>query len=73
MRQGENQLFVTTDGLLECPGTPYVEAMQIDKALQSGGVEELFATIEALGVRDSTTVVTWRVTIEEHATRPSDT
>ncbi len=73
LRQGDNRLFVTTDGLLECPGTPYVEAMQIDKDLQSGGVEELLATIEALGVRDSTTVVTWTVTIDERVTQPSDT
>ncbi|MGL6102809.1 MAG: protein phosphatase 2C domain-containing protein [Exiguobacterium acetylicum] len=73
LRQGENQLFVTTDGLLECPGTPYADAVQIEETLRSGGVKELLSTIEAHGVRDSTTVVTWTVTIEERVTQPSDT
>lgn len=73
LRQGENQLFVTTDGLLECPGTPYADAMQIEETLRSGGVKELLSTIEVQGVRDSTTVVTWTVTINERVTQPSDT
>lgn len=73
LRQGENRLFVTTDGLLECPGTPYADAMQLEESLRSGGVEELLSTIEAHGVRDSTTVVAWSVTIEESVTQPSDT
>lgn len=73
LRQGENQLFVTTDGLLECPGTPYADARQLEESLRSGGVKELLSTIEAQGVRDSTTVVTWTVTIDECVTQPSDT
>ncbi|MCY1691150.1 protein phosphatase 2C domain-containing protein [Exiguobacterium sp. SL14] len=73
LRQGENRLFVTTDGLLECPHAPCTEPRQIENALQSGGVAELLSTIEAYGVRDSTTVVTWMVTIEETVTQPSDT
>lgn len=73
LRQGENQLFVTTDGLLECPGTPFANAMQIEETLRLGGVKELLSTIEAQGVRDSTTVVTWTVTIDERVTQPSDT
>ncbi|MBF8152977.1 protein phosphatase 2C domain-containing protein [Exiguobacterium sp. TBG-PICH-001] len=73
LRQGENQLFMTTDGLLECPGTPYADARQLEESLRSGGVKELLSTIEAQGVRDSTTVVTWTVTIDECVTQPSDT
>lgn len=73
LRQGENRLFVTTDGLLECPGMPYAEPVQIEEALRSGGVAELLSTIEAHGVRDSTTVVTWTVTVDAPVTQPSDT
>lgn len=73
LRQGENRLFVTTDGLLECPGTPFAAPKQMEETLQSGGVVELLSTIETHGVRDSTTVVTWTVTIEETVTQPSDT
>ena len=73
LRNGENRLFVTTDGLLECPGTPFAEPKQIEEALQSGGIAELLSKIEANEVRDSTTVVTWTVTIDAHVTQPSDT
>lgn len=73
LRQGGNRLFVTTDGLLECPGTPYAEPKQIEETLRIGGIAELLSTIEAQGVRDSTTLVAWTVTIDEHVTQPSDT
>lgn len=73
LRKGDNRLFVTTDGLLECPGTPYAEPKQMEDTLRSGGIAELLSTIEVQGVRDSTTVVTWTVTIDERVTQPSDT
>ncbi|PSL40139.1 serine/threonine protein phosphatase PrpC [Planomicrobium soli] len=76
LREGENQLFVTTDGLLECPGEPYSTPINIAEAFainsQKKSVQSLLETIQKNGVRDSTTVVSWKVDVSEAATYASN-
>lgn len=76
LRQGENQLFVTTDGLVECPGLPFADPAAIVKSFKDisnrQGAEKLLETIQGKGVRDSTTIVSWKIQIEEKAAMPSD-
>lgn len=76
LRQGENHVFLTTDGLVECPGLPFADPEAIAKnfegATNKQGVEKLLKTIREHGVRDSTTIVSWIINREETAAMPSD-
>lgn len=76
LRQGVNHIFLTTDGLLECPGEPYDSPEKIPAILlgasNTKGVEKLLKDIQTHQVRDSTTIVSWQVSINEKATIPSD-
>ncbi|MBD7963965.1 protein phosphatase 2C domain-containing protein [Fictibacillus norfolkensis] len=76
MRKGLNQIFMTTDGLTECPGVPYEDAGEVQKVLSDNGVEKgvrfLLEEIRRNSVRDSTTIIAWSVDIEETASMPSD-
>ncbi|MGI2328329.1 protein phosphatase 2C domain-containing protein [Planococcus sp. YIM B11945] len=76
LRTGKNQLFVTTDGLIECPGEPFTDPEQLagafDRAPHAAAVESLLETIQKYNVRDSTTIVSWQVVVKEKATRPSN-
>jgi serine/threonine protein phosphatase PrpC len=76
LRSGDNHIFLTTDGLTECPGTEYEVPGRIleefsDASLEEG-VNKLMNRIKLNGVRDSTTIVTWKYTYNGEATRPSD-
>ncbi|WP_171910664.1 protein phosphatase 2C domain-containing protein [Rossellomorea aquimaris] len=76
LRPGDNHIFLTTDGLTECPGKVYeaperIQAEFCDASLEEG-VYKLMNRIELNGVRDSTTIVTWIYTYKGEATRPSD-
>lgn len=76
LRQGENHVFLTTDGLVECPGLPFADPKAIVKSFEGAtneqGVEKLLNTIQEHGVRDSTTIVSWTIKREETAAMPSD-
>lgn len=76
LRKGENQLFLTTDGLLECPNEPYADPQTIYAALKQDKVEvsiqEIFTKLIQNNVRDSTTVISWKVTIADAATKASN-
>ena len=76
LRQGENHLFVTTDGLVECPGLPFADPTAIVKSFKGSsnhqGVEKLLKSIQQKGVRDSTTIVSWKIQIEEKAALASN-
>lgn len=73
LRQGVNRLFLTTDGLVECPGGIYEEPQKIYEAKPGrDGVEELLKTIRECGVRDSTTIISWEIIVKEAAAMPSD-
>ncbi|MGE6369234.1 protein phosphatase 2C domain-containing protein [Planococcus kocurii] len=76
LRQGENQLLLTTDGLVECPGAVFSEPdsiwQQCKDTATTDSVSALLATIQKNHVRDSTTVVSWKVTIAEAASYASN-
>ncbi|TWT13207.1 protein phosphatase 2C domain-containing protein [Planomicrobium sp. CPCC 101079] len=76
LREGDNHLFVTTDGLLECPGEPYSNPRNLAAALTDvplcDGIHSLLKTIQENGVRDSSTVVSWHVDVREAATYASN-
>lgn len=77
LRKGENRLFLTTDGLVECPGAPYSDPSQIAQAFDGGvpaadAVHFLLETIRQNGVRDSTTLITWDIKVTRDAVQPSD-
>ncbi|WP_049693815.1 protein phosphatase 2C domain-containing protein [Planococcus versutus] len=69
LRQGENQLLLTTDGLVECPGAVFSEPdsiwQQCKDIATTDSVSALLATIQKNHVRDSTTVVSWNVNVGE--------
>ncbi|WP_353958308.1 protein phosphatase 2C domain-containing protein [Fictibacillus sp. b24] len=76
MRQGLNHVFMTTDGLTECPGVPFEDPETIQTVLFEKGIEvgvgKLLSEVKDNGVRDSTTIIAWSVEIEETASMPSD-
>lgn len=73
LRQGVSRLFLTTDGLVECPGNPYSEPASISRTMErESGIGEMLQTIQQCGVRDSTTVISWEITVREQAAMPSD-
>lgn len=76
LRQGENQLLLTTDGLVECPGAVFAEPESIWQQCRNtptvDGVAGLLATIQKNHVRDSTTVVSWKVNVFEQASYASN-
>lgn len=76
LRQGENQLLLTTDGLVECPGAVFGEPQSIWQqckgAATAEGVAALLATIQKNHVRDSATVVSWKVDVPEQASYASN-
>ena len=77
LRQGENHLFLTTDGLTECPNEPYATPVDIYNVFQhandeESAIESMFKDIIHNGVRDSTTIVSWKINIAKAATIPSD-
>ncbi|MEH6945389.1 protein phosphatase 2C domain-containing protein [Bacillus sp. JJ722] len=76
LRQGINHLLLTTDGLIECPNDPFKDASEIFKVMtnskQIQGVQTLLLTIKENNVKDSTTIVSWKVNILEEAVKASN-
>lgn len=76
LRQGENQILLTTDGLVECPGGIFAEPESIWQECKdtdtAAGVAGLLAKIQKNHVRDSTTVVFWKVNIDQAAAYASN-
>lgn len=76
LRKGENRLFLTTDGLLECPHEPYSNPINIyNSFLNSKDQESIWAMLKNIkknGVRDSTTIIFLKVNITKEATRASN-
>jgi len=75
LRRGTNRLFLTTDGLIECPNEPYLNPEKIYNTFINSNEEESIKTmlqkIKENNVRDSTTIITWKVNIQKEATLPS--
>ncbi len=76
LRKGTNLIFMTTDGLLECPGEPYSNPQQLVEALREKELDEsisrMLMEIEKQNVRDSTTIISWTVDVEKEGSIPSD-
>jgi hypothetical protein len=77
LRTGKNRLFLTTDGLIECPNEPYADPASIyhsflDTDDQESIIRSMLETIGNHHVRDSTTIITWNVDVFKEAARPSD-
>ncbi|MBE1554207.1 protein phosphatase 2C domain-containing protein [Sporosarcina limicola] len=76
LRKGVNLIFMTTDGLVECPGEPYSDPLNLVATLKTEnlyeGISKMLMEIERLDVRDSTTIVSWTVDVKEEGSIPSD-
>ncbi|QOR64857.1 protein phosphatase 2C domain-containing protein [Cytobacillus suaedae] len=75
LRKGRSQLFLTTDGLIECPNTNFNNPTEIFKPFNrftnDESVRMLLKKIKKNNVRDSTTIVSWFVDIEFEGSQPS--
>ncbi|MDW2877972.1 MULTISPECIES: protein phosphatase 2C domain-containing protein [Bacillaceae] len=76
LRAGINTIFLTTDGLLECPGLPYENPEKIMSALKYAsdgqGVKEMLDVIKAHQVRDSTTIISWEASSSSRPLMPGN-
>ncbi|WP_251137035.1 protein phosphatase 2C domain-containing protein [Exiguobacterium sp. s193] len=76
LRHGKNRLFLTTDGLVECPGEPFSEATDIGRMFTDteaqDAVRNMLNSIEHHAVRDSTTILTWSIDVAGDVTQPSN-
>ena len=76
LRKGVNRIFMTTDGLLECPGEPFSNPMDLVDILDAEQLEVAFSLIlneiEKNNVRDSTTMIAWTVENPTEGSIPSD-
>mgnify|MGYP006397588321 FL=1 len=76
LRNGINRIFLTTDGLVECPNVPFSNPKEIYNVMKkhqiNDGITELLQTIKKNNVRDSTTIVSWDVNLTSDVTKPSD-
>ena len=76
LRKGENRLFLTTDGLIECPNEPYSNPSSIYNSFfhsnEAESIQTMLKTIQENDVRDSTTILCWKVNISSEVTKPSN-
>jgi hypothetical protein len=76
LRKGQNQILLTTDGLIECPNEPYVNPKTIYHSfLGSNDHDSVMSMLEVIKthrVRDSTTIITWKLNILKDGTWASD-
>lgn len=75
LRRGRNHIFLTTDGLTECPNTNFAEPREIFNLFSlfgnEDGVRELLKIIKDRDVRDSTTIISWIIDAEHEGCQPS--
>ncbi|WP_368505174.1 protein phosphatase 2C domain-containing protein [Alkalihalophilus sp. As8PL] len=75
LRQGRNHIFLTTDGLVECPNVDFANPRKIFNSIYEFTNEEsvwrLLKEIQKNNVRDSTTIVSWFVEIDIEGSQPS--
>lgn len=75
LRKGKNRLFMTTDGLLECPGLNMNGHKLYDLLSRMDDdvfVQRLLSDLESHSVRDSCTFVCWTIDVSEEGLMPSD-
>ncbi|ADU29488.1 protein phosphatase 2C domain-containing protein [Evansella cellulosilytica] len=75
LRQGRNQMFLTTDGLVECPNVDFANPKRIFHSFEKFTNEEmvwnLLNVIKNNNGRDSTTILSWFVDIDLAGSQPS--
>ena len=76
LRKGENRIFLTTDGLIECRNEPYANPNKIYHSFSEKGndksiIRSMLNSIKDNHVKDSTTILSWEVNISKEATEPS--
>lgn len=76
LRNGVNHIFLTTDGLTECPNADFNHPKAIFEVFEGesnkDGVKRLLEEIKNHKVRDSTTIISWKVINTNIATMPSN-
>ncbi|WP_214716343.1 protein phosphatase 2C domain-containing protein [Exiguobacterium sp. s151] len=75
IRSGRSRILLVTDGVLECPGDPFVDSSTLHRAFSGDSTESLYSILETIqnkGVRDSTTLITWECSHEQPVMIPSD-
>lgn len=76
LRKGKTQIFLTTDGLIECPNTNLSSPDEIFNFVKGFTIKEgliaLLNEVKKNNVRDSTTIISWEVFNKENAIMPSD-
>ena len=77
LRQGVNRIFLTTDGLVECPNEPYSNPENIYDTFgndtdEEEAIKNMLEIIQKNNVRDSTTIISWPIIILKKATLPSN-
>lgn len=76
LRKGANHLLLTTDGLVECPNTDFANPDAVAKPFETlandQAVQALLEEIQRKNVRDSTTILSWFIEIEDEPTRPGN-
>ncbi|MBO0587655.1 protein phosphatase 2C domain-containing protein [Sporosarcina sp. E16_8] len=76
LRKGTNLIFLTTDGLVECPGAPFSDLSNLVATLSEKkldeGISQLLMEIERRNVRDSTTIIAWNVEVDKEGSIPID-
>ncbi|QOY35395.1 protein phosphatase 2C domain-containing protein [Anaerobacillus isosaccharinicus] len=75
LRQGRTHLFLTTDGLVECPNVNFINPIELFKPFKKLNNEDsvwnLLDEIKENNVRDSTTIVSWFVDIDKESSQSS--
>lgn len=76
LRQGRNHIFLTTDGLVECPNVDFADPLilfhRFCECTNEQGVKTLLKEIQNNNVRDSTTLLSWFVDIDIAGSYPSN-
>lgn len=76
LRTGKNRIFMTTDGLIECPGEPYAKPSYICESFADADdqsiVNLMLERLKSHSVKDSTTLITWEVENKQQAAWPDE-
>ncbi|RXJ04367.1 protein phosphatase 2C domain-containing protein [Anaerobacillus alkaliphilus] len=75
LRKGSNHFLLATDGLVECPNSQFVNPVEIANTIKKTchyeGIQSLLLEVENKNGKDSTTIISWKVTILEEGSMPS--
>ncbi|WP_240490499.1 protein phosphatase 2C domain-containing protein [Oceanobacillus sp. E9] len=78
LRKGENHIFLCTDGLIECPHAPFAHPERIFNLFSESAQQDteiilsMLETLQSKEVKDSTTIISWKVLNSKNVSMPSD-